>query len=70
VFAHGVGINETQTVSFDWSFRIVNLPLVFAGIAFVVLATYDFYVASRPVAIGPTPPTPEGPPKEPGPPPS
>ena len=59
VFVHGAGVNETQTVSFDWSFRSVSLPLVVAGIAFVVLAAYDLYVALRRVDTSPAKPATE-----------
>ena len=68
VFIHGAGINETQTVSFDWSFRSLSLPLVVAGVAFVVLAAYDLYITFRKVEKSPAERSQGTSGKEPGPP--
>ena len=67
VFTHGAGVNTTQTVSFAWTFRAVSVPLIVAGIAFVVLAVYDFSVAFRRVPPGRMSPAAGEPPKPPGP---
>jgi len=62
VFFHGTGINDTQTVNFEWGFRTVSVPLLVAGVAFVVLAVYDFYVAFGRAPSGSTaPPSGESP---------